>query len=401
MKLNPILGLAVSALLISLPSTQASAQTVSKEVDLSVFAKPKAEFSTVELYGKGRSCPKIVCTPNGNVITSIVQGIRISSDGGNTWSEARKIGNPSSPRIVVDEDPQIVVNQTNNEVLLVYPKGEVWISSDNGTTWRKESCTIKANLLGHGTADSVPISLGAFQAGVTLMHGKHQGRLLLPGRIFGPANSNDNKWRPYHYNTSIYSDDNGKTWQVSAPFPVFGTGEAALAEVSDGRVLYSSREHMTAGNRFFAWSYDDGQTWLNPWRSAELPDGVRSSSYGCMGGLVRLPIEGRDILLYSNLDSDKGEMPRELGGSIVVGRENVTIWVSFDGGKTWPVKRLVCDGTSAYSSLAYGVKGTPSEGKIYILFEAGGLDNATTITKVASLTLNWLLDDKKLSDYLK
>lgn len=123
MKLNPILGFAVSAFLISLPSTQASAQTVFKEVDLSVFAKPKAAFSTVELYGKGRSCPKIVCTANGNVITSIVQGIRISSDGGNTWSEARKIGNPPSPRIVVDEDPQIVVNQTNNEVLLVYPGG--------------------------------------------------------------------------------------------------------------------------------------------------------------------------------------------------------------------------------------------------------------------------------------
>jgi sialidase-1 len=88
------------------------------------------------------------------------------------------------------------------------------------------------------------------------MYGEHKGRLLSPARVFGPENSNDVKWRPYHYNTSIYSDDSGLTWQTSLPFPVLGTGEAALAEISDGSILYSSREHMSRGNRFFAWSYD-------------------------------------------------------------------------------------------------------------------------------------------------
>jgi hypothetical protein len=33
-----------------------------------------------------------------------------------------------------------------------------------------------------------------------------------------------------------------------------------------------------------------------------------------MAGLTRLPIQGRDILLYSNCDSDNGD------------RKNVTVW---------------------------------------------------------------------------
>lgn len=82
----------------------------------------------------------------------------------------------------------------------------------------------------------------------------------------------------YHYSTALYSDDGGKVWQTSKPFPVLGTGEAALAETSDGRVMYNSREHMSRNNRYIAWSEDGGDTWLNPSQSAELPDGARRTS---------------------------------------------------------------------------------------------------------------------------
>ena len=44
--------------------------------------------------------------------------------------------------------------------------------------------------------------------------------------------------------------------------------------------------------------------WLDAYRSAELPDGPRASSYGCMGSMIRLPVDGLDILLYSNFDTD-------------------------------------------------------------------------------------------------
>ena len=94
--------------------------------------------------------------------------------------------------------------------------------------------------------------------------------------------------------------------------------------------------------RHAAWSYDGGETWED-WEIVDvLPDGRQDRSYGCMGGLVRLPVEDQDILLFSNLDTPNAT------------RERVTVWASFDGGETWPVKRLVEDGPSRYSSLAAG-----------------------------------------------
>ena len=209
------------------------------------------------------------------------------------------------------------------------------------------------------------------QCGITLAFGKHQGRLIMPARIMGPKSSNDVEWRPYHYSTAIYSDDGGAIWQTSKPFPVLGTGEAALAEISDGSILYNSREHMSRGNRYFAWSHDGGDLWINAYRSPDLPDGPRGTSYGCMGGMIRLPVDGLDILLYSNLDTDCGRNARPGGRVHLQGREKITVWASFDGGRTWPVKRLVYDGPSAYSNLAVGRAGTPSQGKIYLLFEGG------------------------------
>jgi len=245
--------------------------------------------------------------------------------------------------------------------------------------------------MGHG-ADG---DLDAFcmQPGVTLRFGRYTGRLIMPARW---CPSNALPWRPVIYNTAIYSDDRGETWQTTNPFPVLGMGEAALAEISDGRILYSSREHMTRGNRFFAWSYDGGERWLNFWRSEVLPDGPRGTSYGCMGGLIRLPVQGRDILIYSNLDTDRGDMPPidQAGASRAGGREKITVWASFDGGETWPIKRLVFDGPSAYSNLGVGRSGTPSEERIYLLFE-GGPRGAGSAVQVAVFNLSWLLEGEK------
>ena len=91
-----------------------------------------------------------------------------------------------------------------------------------------------------------------------------------------------------------------------------------------------------------------------------------------MAGLVRLPIHGEDVLIYSNCDSPKG-------------RTNGTVWASFDGGRTWPLKREVYAGSFAYSSLAAGRPGTPSEGRIFLHFESDGG------SRVARFNLSWLL----------
>ena len=102
-------------------------------------------------------------------------------------------------------------------------------------------------------------------------------------------------------------------------------------------------------------------------------------SYGCNAGLVRIPLEvtgGKDVLLFST--------PDDRGGS----RVRMTVWASFDGGKTWPVKRLVYESFSAYSSLAAG-----KDGNIYLLFERGD-EKLYEKVAVVRFNLEWLVGEQ-------
>jgi sialidase-1 len=351
-------------------------------------------FTPMQALWQGRGgWGGVVAVPDGTVVVFQSPGggaCRRSRDGGRTWD----------PEIVIAPDAKggnALVDENRGDLLYVNP-GAGWLfrSRDSGATWARETCEARPDGFG-----LIPQREGvsAMQAGITLAFGTHKGRLLTPARIMGPQNSNDVAWRPYHYSTALYSDDGGKVWQTSKPFPVMGTGEATLAELSDGRILYNSREHMSPGNRFFAWS-EDGDLWINASRNADLPDGVRGSSYGCMGGMLRLPVGGRDILLFSNLDTDAGEMPKQVGASTSKGREKVTVWASFDAGRTWPVKRLVYDGPSAYSNLGVGRSGTPSQGRIFLMFE-GGPGGFYEAVQVVSFNLSWLLDGRDIGRWLE
>lgn len=332
----------------------------------------------------------VLSAPDGTLLAFRSPGggeVRRSRDGGLTWDAAVAI-DPSGAASRANGG-NALVDETTGELLYVCPQ-ENWLyrSGDSGATWERETIEVLPDRLG-----LVPgiEGAGAMQCGLTLAFGAHRGRLVSPARIMGPQNSNDVAWRPYHYSTAIISDDHGKTWQTTNPFPVLGTGEAAIAELSDGSLLYNSREHMSRGNRFFATSYDGGQLWIEPRRSQELPDGPRGTSYGLMGGMLRLPIAGRDILLYSSSDTDAGAMPAQRGASIAGGREKITVWASFDGGASWPVKRLVYDGPSAYSNLGVGRSGTASAGKVFVIFE-GGPRGSHAAVQVVAFNLAWLLD---------
>lgn len=353
----------------------------------------ESDFVPMQILWNGRGgWGGIVSAPDGTMVAFQSPGggtCRRSRDGGRTWES----------EIMIAPDAKggnALVDETKGDLLYVNP-GAGWLfrSRDSGASWARETCEARPD--GFGLTPKRE-GVSAMQAGVTLAFGPHKGRLLTPARIMGPKNSNDVPWRPYHYSTALYSDDGGKVWQTSKPFPVFGTGEAALAELSDGRILYNSREHMSRNNRYFAWSGDAGDLWIDATQT-ELPDGVRGSSYGCMGGMIRLPVANCDILLYSNLDTESGEMPKQTGASTSKGREKITVWASFDGARTWPVKRLVYDGPSAYSNLGVGRSGTASQGKILLIFEAGVKDCYEAV-QVVSFNLSWLLNGQDVHTLL-
>jgi len=330
---------------------------------------------------KGERYPNVVVATDGTVLATWGKNgvkVRRSEDGGKTWGKEITIAESGW------HGGGVAVDETSGDILAFvedhHPPAPltVYRSTNHGRTWQAQETVITKDCKGN-----VP-SMHMNEHGITLRHKEHKGRLLRPSRWYG-ARNHRSEW-PNHYTNAIYSDDGGKTWHASDPFPENGTGEATVAELSDGRIYYNSRVHWQENEkptrRRCAWSTDGGKTWKD-WAVVDvLPDGHQHRSYGCMGGLVRLPVQGKDILIFSNLDTTEPK------------RERITVWASFDGAKTWPVKRLVHDGPSAYSSLNAGRPGTPSEGWIYLQFEGGPGGGS----QVARFNLSWVLKGKPTGD---
>lgn len=332
--------------------------------------------------------------------------LRRSEDGGRTWGDIIDVP-------IAHSDSNMIVDDNTGEIMSVRMwdgADRVFRSTDGGQTWTEEKITVKPNKLmkrfeetgekkrvTKGASDqsgTYYLHANASEAGVTLRHGEHQGRLLVSAtfRPHAKAHPSDREPADALFSCAIFSDDHGATWQVSDFFPEGFTEEAALVELHDGRVYYNSRSHSgyyDKGSarqlrpdetlRREAWSSDGGRTWTDLRISQVLPDGGGyGRGYGMKGGLTRLPVNGRNILIFSNADTAGGD------------RKKMTVWASFDGAQTWPVKRLVYAPHGAYSSLVAGRPGTPSEGRIYLLFE-GGADGRYSAMQVARFNLSWIL----------
>ena len=365
-----ILATIVSALLGA--TALAVEKTKTTEGKLSTFlGKPSMDVQP--LFNEIRH-PNIVVTLKGTILATLGDKkllARRSEDGGKTWGPEIIIAEPAF------QGGGLIVDETNGNIIAFaedrHPPAplSVYRSKDDGKSWQKFEVKIYPD-----TRGNIP-SMHMNENGITLRHGKNAGRLIRAARHYGKANYPKEHW-PTHYTTAIYSDDHGKTWKTSKPFSEMGTGEAGIAELTDGRLYYNSRSHWNAKKpplrRREAWSSDGGETWYD-WKIVNvLPDGPQDTNYGCFAGLVRLPVVDQDILLYSNCDSPSG-------------RNTGTVWVSFDGAKTWPLKRILWKGAFQYSSLSVGRHNTSSEGWIYIHFE-GRLPQS----HVGRFNLSWLLE---------
>ena len=337
-------------------------------------------FETQRLFEDQRY-PNVVVTIQGTVLA--VWGndgvvVRRSEDGGKTWGSAISVSKKGY------HGGGTTVDTTSGDILVFIEDRQppaplkIYRSQDDGMSWQIQKTTIEKDQ--NGNTPSMHMN----EHGITLRHGRYRGRLIRPSRYYGPKGG-EAEW-PLQYTNAVYSDDGGRSWKTSKPFPENGTGEAALIELSDGRIYYNSRVHWSKRprnkRRREAWSDDGGVTW-EKWKIIDaLPDGDQGRTYGCMGGLTRLPAKDRDTLIFSNLDTDAQH------------RERVTVWASFDGGKTWPIKRLIDAGRSGYSSLTVGRPNTPSAGLIYLHYEHDPIKGAY----ISRFNLAWILGGQKTGD---
>ena len=176
------------------------------------------------------------------------------------------------------------------------------------------------------------------------------------------------------YNHAVYSDDNGQTWHVSGRASTSGD-EAKVTELADGRILMSIRH---AGNRWYNISEDGGETWqptTSTWYDITAP--------ACNGDMIRYTSE--------NQGHDKNRLLHSVpyGNS----RTDVTVYVSYDEGETWPVKKCIVPYSSAYSSLCILPDGTIG---LYVEEAYAGASGYSTV--FYNFSLEWLTDGNDIFD---
>lgn len=318
--------------------------------------------------------------------------IRRSTDGGKTWSEQRKIAavpgavaknpvalaqNLATEGEVTYSNPVAIPGARPGEVHLVfcleYMRAFYLRSEDDGMTF-SEPREITATFERFRTAYNWKVIATGPGHGIRL----RTGRLLIP--VWLSLGTGGHAHRPSVAST-IYSDDNGRTWRAGEiALPNEGDfnipNETAAVELSNGSVMLNARSESKAHRRLITVSKDGTTNWSKPVFHPDLLEPI------CMGTMVRLSTRrngGRDRLLFANPDNLS-----RADGKVAEGksrdRKNVTVQLSYDEGKTWPVKRSVDPGASGYSDLAVLPDGT-----ILLLYERG-----RAALTLARFNLDWL-----------
>lgn len=321
--------------------------------------------------------PAVIKLPNGYLLAFAegrVQGagdfgdinivLKRSTDKGKTWSSLQTVvdyhnlqaGNPAP---VVDlTDPTYpkgriflfynTGNNHENEVRKGNGLREVWYktSTNGGLSWSEP-----VNITTQVHRPNQPQSNAAYNFSEnwrsyanTPGHAMQFATGAYKGRIFVAANHSAGNPQPQaqdYQAHGFYSDDHGKTFKLGATVNLPGSNESTATELSDGKLLLNSRNQKgDVPARIVSVSTTGGATWDSTWFDHTLIDPVNQGSLLTMGKK-----KGKNIISFSNAASTKL-------------RDNLTLRISYDEGKTWPKSILIDKSTApdqrnvtAYSDL--------------------------------------------------
>jgi sialidase-1 len=237
---------------------------------------------------------------------------------------------------------------------------QIWMtySDDDGTTW-VEPWEI---------TNAVKLPTWSWYA-----TGPCHGIQLTSGRLVVPCDhiefENYHRQDPY-YSHIIYSDDHGETWRIGGSADE-GTNESTVLETADGRLYLNCRNKARlpeGGNdRAIAWSRDQGENFAPIVHDPALPEPI------CQASVCRFTLEsesGQNRVLFSNPASRT--------------RDHMTVRLSYDECRTWPVQRLLHAGPAAYSDLC-----VTRDMSICCLYERGDEGPYERIT-LARFNSEWL-----------
>jgi sialidase-1 len=305
--------------------------------------------------------------------------VKHSADGGRNWSKQKVIWDDglntcACPCAVVDQITGRIwllmtwIRGDDSEGQIVQGKSKdtchifVTYSDDDGQTWAKPiEITEVVNKRAWRWYVSSP------GVGIQLQKGPHKGRLIIPCNHTKPIG--DKLFREAYGNHIIYSDDHGRTWQSGGIVPAGKIDEPQVVELADGSIMMNMRSHRGKICRAVSISKNGGMTWGDIWDDKAL------ISPNCQGSIIRCTLASaheKNRVLFSN----------PAGTS----RNNMTVRLSYDEGKTWPIAKQLHSGPSAYSCLA-----VLPDGDIACLYEAGSTSPYENIV-FRRFSLEWLTD---------
>jgi sialidase-1 len=327
--------------------------------------------------------------------------LRRSTDDGKTWSAPQSIADVPGPKVknpfalrLKNIKPDDVTY--NNPVLIADRDGTVHMlfcleymrcfyqrSTDDGLGW------------------SAPVEITpAFEAfrpaydWKVLATGPNHGIQLGTGRLVVPVwlstGTGGNAHRP-SVTATLYSDDHGATWkggEIAVPCTDLwiNPNETVAVELADGRVMLNVRNESKTHRRLITTSHDGATGWSTPAFDDALLEPI------CMAGLVRYSSAdggGKNRLLFSNPHNLARADGKEAPGKSR-DRKNVSVKLSYDEGRTWPVNKTIEALWSAYSDLAVTHQGT-----ILCFYGWGAKPGfAGDALRLARFNLEWLTDGK-------
>jgi hypothetical protein len=159
------------------------------------------------------------------------------------------------------------------------------------------------------------------------------GRILMPYQHYNRCDETGHKiskgrvlYTPRDPRTGVIeSRDRGRTWELHGDIRLtsddnyHGWAEPNIVELDDGTIAMIIRADRLGGVLYYAESNDGGRTWPKFARKTAIPNpGSKATLYGLGGDTV--------AMLHN-------PNPRH--------RSPLALWISFDGLKTWPYRRVL------------------------------------------------------------
>ena len=335
---------------------------------ITVFSAGEAGYACFRI-------PALVVSPGGTVL-AFAEGrldrcaddadinlvLKRSTDHGRTWSNLQVLFDDGDLSV---NQPTPIVDHETGEIVFVFCKNNqrmfVTRSADDGATWAEpreitEQATDPSwSYFGAGPGHGVQLSTGRLLV-------SSWGDLSPGPKTWRPAN-----WGKVQFSYSMYSDDHGETWKRSEPLDIDLSDESMSVETAGGRIYMNMRSRQQKHMRAYAWSEDGGETWAKVEFDAGLPE---PSVQGSVVRFTTADADGKNRVLLAHPSSQTE-------------RARLTVRMSYDECRTWPVEKMLHEGSSAYSDLAIAPDGTA-----LCLYEADKYSKFV----LARFNLQWLTD---------